>query len=413
MHNYKFDSVRLLGVFTSFVRAFLAMVLVSLVAPSCVSFKTASLYDGVVPMHKPPLPDNINLAVEPVIFYDDVTDVWGLEEEICKVAEATSETVFRGERAIRMEWDRNTPGCKWAGIGIGWDGYAGKDLSVIMDAAAISFYVRTVSGRMFSLPFVLTLEDYSGGMGFCYTANKYFERTAIDEEWQQVIVPLADFDLETENLDPSNIKQLQIELQQGGAVFIDHIELIYYTPPPVEPWMVEDERPDPLDLPIVLFDDDFVNQNGWGMMRDECQDFSIITHPEGSKNAVIQAKWNNRKNCHLVKLGVSWNRWFPVDITPIVDRAALTFRMKPKGGAINGQVEVGFEDYDRALAAVFVTETHWSNQPSSSGWYTVVLPLSEFPNTNDKTRIKHLFMGFHDQGEWLIDDLQLVALPSP
>ena len=128
-----------------------------------------------------------------------------------------------------MSWNRDVKGCKFAGIGIGWDGYAGKDLSEIMDYVAIQMYVRTQKGKSFGLPFVLTLEDYSGGMGFCYTSNKYFERTAIDEEWQKVIVPLADFDTEKENLDPSNIKQLQIELQQSGSVYLDDIKLIFYT----------------------------------------------------------------------------------------------------------------------------------------------------------------------------------------
>lgn len=389
----------------------LVLLYVVLFSVSCVSFKTATLYDGDRPRYVEPLPAEIRLAVEPTIFYDDTRDVWGLEKDECKNVHVTEEVVHSGERAIKMKWDRNTPGCTWSGIGIGWDGYVGKDLSSIYDHAAIAFYARSIEGRMFSLPFVLTLEDYSGGMGFCYTSNKYFERTAIDETWQRVIVPLSDFDIESENLDPTNIKQLQIEFQQSGAVYIDNIELIFYTPEPPKPWMVEEERPSPTKLPITLFDEDFINNNGWGMISDDCQNFKIAPTSGASKGKAIHATWQVDDDCHLVEFGVSWNRWFPVDLTPILETGAIMFKMKYNTDTPFGNIQVGFEDYERAKSKGTVTENHLQGSPAPNQWFDILIPLSELQEGNDPSNIKHLYLAFTESGNVLIDDIRLISLP--
>ncbi|MCB0683938.1 MAG: hypothetical protein KDC32_23980, partial [Saprospiraceae bacterium] len=133
-------------------------------------------------------------------------------------------------------------------------------------------HVRAVEGKMFGLPIVLTLEDYSGGQSYSYTGNKYFERSLIDEQWQRVVVPLATFNIEKDGLDATNVKQLMMELQQSGRVYLDDIRLIFYEPEPQKPWLVEEPLPDPLALPIQLFGDAFLNNNGWGLIADECQD---------------------------------------------------------------------------------------------------------------------------------------------
>lgn len=387
------------------------LALIVLFAASCVTFKTATLYDGDQPKYIAPVPSEIQLAVEPVIFYDDTRDMWGLQKDECQEASITEEVVHSGERAIKLEWDRNAPGCTWAGIGIGWDGYAGKDLSSIFEHAAIAFYARSFQGRMFSLPFVLTLEDYSGGMGFCYTSNKYFERTAIDEVWQRVIIPLSDFDLETENLDPTNIKQLQIELQQNGAVYIDQIELIFFTPEPTQPWITEEERPNPTALPITLFDEAFIDDNGWGMLSDNCQDIQIKAVNGAAKGKAISAQWDVTEECHLVEFGVSWNRWFPVDLRPILNSGAISFKLQYPSKSPLGLITLGFEDYDRAKSRLVVNESHIQGAVTSGQWVDVVIPLSELQEGNNPSKIKHLYLGFSGEGEALIDDIRLIALP--
>lgn len=383
-----------------------------LVTSGCVQMKTLSLYDGEEAVPKPQKPKEIELLVEPRIYDEDATDVWGLEKGDCMEGNVTEEVAYSGKESIYISWNRDEEGCKFAGIGIGWDRYAGKDLSELMEYAAIQLYVRSKEGRMFGLPIVLTLEDYSGGMGFAYTGNKYFERTAIDEEWQRVVVPLSAFDLEKENLDPTNIKQLQLELQQSGSVYLDDIKLVFYEPEPQTPWMEEEVLPNPIAMPIQILDDDFINNNSWGLISDDCQTIKLTDKESSEGNKSVHAKWDTKDGtCKLTAFGASWNKWFPVDITPIRKTGAIQFDIKMAAGSSTQlPIRVGFEDYERAkkdaaLKSAFIEGSQFTDQ-----WNTVTIPLSEIPEGLDFTRIKQLYFALDDSGEVFIDNIKLIAL---
>jgi hypothetical protein len=381
---------------------------------ACVQFKQASLYDGVEVEAKPPKPKDIALIVEPVIYNDDPTDVWGLEKDSCKEASLSKTEVYSGNSALQVTWNLDAEGCDWAGIGIGWDGYAGKDLSEIMDYVAIQMYVRTQKGRAFGLPMVLTLEDYSGGMGFAYTGNKYFERSAIDEEWQKVVVPLSSFEIEKENLDPSNIKQLQIELQQSGSIYLDDISLIFYEPEPQEIWLEEEVLPDPTVFPIQVLNDSFINNNGWGLITDKCQTIALTDKESSEGEKSLYAKWDNSiEDCKLTAFGVSWNKWHPVDLTSVRQTSAIQFDIKILSeNPEKLLMKIGFEVYDRAkyfasLESRFVKDGQFTND-----WTKVTIPLSAIPDGLDFTRIKHLYVNLEGAGEVYIDNIQLIPLNS-
>lgn len=378
----------------------------------CVQFKPQTLYDGIEPIQKPEKPELLSSVVEPVIYRDQSKNMWGLKSDSCQTASLTSEITHSGTEAIDLEWNPAAGGCDFAGIGIGWDDYVGKDLTSIMDYAAIEFYVRSKSGRMFSLPIVLTLEDHSGGMGFSYTDNKYFERTAIDEEWQKVVVPLNTFDMEKENLDPSNIKQLQLELQQSGKIYLDDIQLVYYTPEPMVPWMEEEVLPNPLSTPIVIFDKKFINDNYWGFIKDDCQDFEL--RPLDSSNEggdVIHAKWEENEGCKLMTFGASWNKWKPVDLSSVLDSKGFSFRIKRVSGSSESlPVQVGLEDYDRAVTSVALLPKYVEGGKYDSEWREVKIPLSDLPSNFDFTRTKQLLFSFDESGDVFIDDIKFVAL---
>jgi len=379
----------------------------------CVEFKTIALYDGIEPEPKLPKPETIDRVVEPVIFDDDDSDMWGLEETVCKDGSLTYEQVYSGDVAVKLSWDRGAEGCDFAGIGIGWDAWAGKDLSRLMDYAAIQFYVRSQEEKMFGLPIVLTLIDYSGGMGFAYTANKWFEKTAIDTNWQKVEVPLSAFDLEKENLDVTNIKQLQLELQQAGSIYLDDIKLVYYTPQEVEPWMEEEKLPDPLAVPVQIFDDEFINDNAWGLVDDECQTVSITTAEHFSNNKSVYAKWQDTEDCKLPGFGASWHKWKPVDASEKLKSLKFQFQVKNTGTPSDKlNLRVGMEDYDRRNATVQLTSEYVEGGVYNQEWRTVTVPFKDLPNDFDYTGIKHMIFLFEESGEIYIDDIRLIGNTS-
>jgi len=375
----------------------------------CVSLKKATLYDGVVPPEKVTLPNDISLLVEPRIYDEDATDVWGLQKDVCQEA-SVSDVAFSGKESLKLTWNRNAKGCKWSGIGIGWDNWAGKDLSLIMSSVGIQMYVRTQQGKAFGLPMVLTLIDYSGGMGFLYTSNKYFERVAIDEEWQKVVVPLSAFETTKENLDPSNIKQLQIELQQSGSVYLDDISLVFYEEKPQTPWMEEEKLVNPIAMPKTIFDDAFSNNNGWGLVTNDCKMVEWTKAEKASGEKSLHLKWDTvSEKCRLNAFGVSWNKWHPVNMSSIRESASLEFDLKmANNSASTIPLKIGFEDYDRAKAFATLTAEYVEGGNYDTGWRKVRIPLSAISgNLNFKT-IKQAYFTMEGKGEVFLDNFRLV-----
>ncbi|MEM0961323.1 MAG: glycan-binding surface protein [Bacteroidota bacterium] len=412
----------------------LLLALLALAASGCVQFQPQQLYTGIEAAPVPERPRSLALAAEPIIYSDANDDqVWFQDDVRCTQGSLTEEVVFEGERAVAVSWDRSAEGCEWAGLGFGWDNWAGKNLSELLPYAAIQMRVRAAEGRMFGLPIVLTFEDYSGGMGFAYTDNKYFERPFIDEEWQQVTVPLADFDIEAPGakpLDPTNVKQLMFELQQSGSVYLDDIQLAWYEPEPQEPWIVLPERPDPTALPITLFDDAFINNDGWGLIDDACQSAQI--EPASGRGSVLRMAWDVRPDgCYEGTVGVSWDQWYPIDVTSITDRAAIEFDVRlASGTADQVPVRVALEDYGRQTSQIILDGRFTPSGRFTTDWQTVTIPFSalrgggrelaaapatvgdlpEFQDGANPASIKQLVFFLDDAGEILIDDLRLVAL---
>ncbi len=411
-----------------------ALVGLATVGAGCVQFQPVALYDAVEAAPVPERPRSLSLAVEPMIYGDQTDDtIWFQEDTNCTQGQLTEDVVFEGRRAVEVSWDRAAEGCEWAGLGFGWDGWAGKDLSEVLPYAAVQMQVRSKTGKMYGLPIVLTLEDYSGGMGFAYTGNRYFERPFIDEEWQTVTVPLSAFDLAAAGaaaLDPTNVKQIMFELQQSGSLYIDDVKLIYYQEPEQEPWIVLAERPDATAFPITLFDDAFINDDGWGLVTDACQ--SVQTTPEAGRGSVLSLTWDVRENgCYEGVMGVSWDQWYPVDVTPVAERAAIRFDVRlPEGTATRVPVRVGLEDYNRQLSQIILDARYATAGQFSQTWQTVTIPFSElrgggrelaaapatvgnlpeFKDGADLSNVKQLLFLLDDAGAVQIDDIRLVTL---
>lgn len=377
---------------------------------SCgIQIKEASLYDGFEPEPVPPKPERITLAVEPIIFKDDGTNFWVSDAPECNTGMVTEEVAFEGETAIKINWNRDPAICEWAGFGIGWDDWAGKDLTDVYNHAAIKMQVRSQEGKMYGLPIVLTLEDYSGNMAWSYTTNKYFERFYIDETWQKIVVPLNTFDLTEDNINIGNIKQLMFELQQAGAIYLDDIELIYFEPQPVEPWLVEATAPPAPPYPIQLFDEGFVNNDGWGLLKDPCQDIRITDEARSTGNQSLYVAWDTSKeDCYQVALGASWNEWFPADLSA---NAAQLFLEIDYRLLAPGIIKIGFEDYERQRSFARL-EDNAGLPTDAPGWKTFRVPVTELEGAANLSDIKQFMMVFEGFGEAFFDNIRLVEGPK-
>ncbi|MEL7534200.1 MAG: hypothetical protein AAFN10_23045 [Bacteroidota bacterium] len=362
----------------------LAILIVLIGLAGCIQLRPISLYDGKEAAPVMQKPEAIAKIVDPILYQDDTLNVWGILTDSCKNFQLVEDVKYSGTAGLKLKWERQ--GCEWIGFGMGWDDYSGKDLQPLMEYAAFQMHVRTPKGKSFGLPFVLTLEDYSGEMSFCYTANKYFERTTIDEEWQKVTVPLKDFDDEGVGFDYGNIKQLQIEMQQAGEVYLDEIKLVFYEEVAEEPWLAEDVLPDPKELPIKMFEDDFINQDGWGLIDSDCQKVQVSSAEAFAGGKSIHASWDyTGEKCSLPFFGVSWAKWQAVDVRPIVESAKLSFYIK-SDQLDELSFQVYLEDFNRSTSAV-IWDPAWA-KAAKNGWYKVEIPMIDFFGVRSVSEIK-------------------------
>ncbi len=405
----------------------------ALLVSGCVQFQPAMLYSGMEAAPVPERPRTLSLAAEPIIFDDQTDDtIWFQDDARCTQGEVTSDVVYAGQRAVAVSWNRNADGCEWAGFGIGWDGWAGKDLSELLPYAAIEMHVRSKEGTMYGLPIVLTFEDYSGGMGFAYTGNGYFERSVIDEDWQKVTVPLANFDNEIENLDITNVKQLMFELQGSGSIYMDEVKLIFYEEQEQEPWLVEEPRPDPTALPIQLFDDSFINDNGWGLVSDGCQTVELTDADPSTGSAALHLRWDLSPDlCYQGSMGVSWDKWYPIDMTEVVEQTAIQFDVRLTSGTSQSiPLRFGIEDYNRQFSGAKLDGSYTESGRFTSEWQTVTIPLvnlrgggfqlaaapattgnvAEPQGRADWGNVKQLIIYMDEAGEVLLDNIRLVEI---
>lgn len=247
----------------------------------------------------------------------------------CIEGEVVEFIIYSGDCVLKIKWD--CVDCEWVGFGIGWDDWVGKDLMEVFEYVVIEMYVCFEEGKMFGLLVVFMLEDYSGNMVWLYVVNKYFECYFIDEDWQCVVVLFNIFDLNEDGLDIGNIKQLMFELQQVGSIYLDDIQLIYYEVLEFEVWLFEEVVLELEVYLVVLFKDGFINDNGWGLYEDYCQNICLIDEQVVEGNIVICVIWDVLMvDCYWVSIGVSWNSWFFIDMIKVKDNVMIKIVLKSK-----------------------------------------------------------------------------------
>lgn len=159
----------------------------------------------------------------------DQSSSWIKKANVCLEIKSIENIFFSGSKCMHWKWNKNAGNCEWLGMGFGWDGWQGKDMSNIIDKAAIQLKVRSVNGILKSLPLAACLEDYSGTQLWIGFKPQTIESSIISEEWSNVILPIREFEWEiAPNFDPSNVKQFIVQFEAEGEIYVDQIEVIPY-----------------------------------------------------------------------------------------------------------------------------------------------------------------------------------------
>lgn len=188
-------------------------------------FKKLGLYDEDTRKVKKSIRDFTALD----LYTDGLSDeIWKTNVNACIAMKQGFDRPKNGSSYLSIQWDKVAGGCSWIGMGIGWDGWSGKNLSAIYDTAAIQLYVRSTSVPIYNLPLALGIEDHSNQQVWIGFSAGFIENGVITKEWTKITIPLQLFNFEDENFDGSNVKQLIIQFEASGNIEVDAIEMVPY-----------------------------------------------------------------------------------------------------------------------------------------------------------------------------------------
>ena len=194
-----------------------------LLSSACVSLKPTTLFDAPSDTAEPAHIENFYALT---VLKDKLnSEVWFTPNVNCIEVENSPITKYAGTSAIHLKWDKQEGGCDWIGMGIGWDGWAPKDLSMIMNKAAIQFKAYTDGGKIVSLPLAAAMEDYGGKQAWIGFAAKYIVHND-GEDWATITLPLNDFGWDEFGADETNVKQMIIQFEAAGNVYFDEMTVV-------------------------------------------------------------------------------------------------------------------------------------------------------------------------------------------
>ena len=161
------------------------------------------------------------------IFKDDMDkSVWASPETQCVEMKSEIKNVYADNGALHIKWDKIKGGCKWIGIGFGWNNWMSKNMIDISESTAVQMQVKSVSGSFSNLPVAFAFEDYGGVQTYFGFQKKLAAGNFNDTSWTSVTIPLSNFDFKKNDFNIENVKQFIIQLEGDGNVYLDNIKFI-------------------------------------------------------------------------------------------------------------------------------------------------------------------------------------------
>ncbi|OYU97505.1 MAG: hypothetical protein CFE21_04215 [Bacteroidetes bacterium B1(2017)] len=341
------------------------------------------------------------------VYHDQTVDVWGIEKTDCKNFYRLDSLAYKGKSCLSLTWDK-TGSCPWMGLGFGWNGYAAKDLTDVMQTGSIDFYVRAIKGKQFIPTFIFLLEDYAGVQTASLLKAKHLERYPIDEEWQKVSIPLSSFlNAPAPLSDFSNIKSLNIECQGSGALLLDEFYIGGASVSSVAGTKFGQTTTQ--NFPAILFADEF--KYAWGLGKTEGRLVEVQSFEKYEGNSSLHLKWNEAESKkQLLELGMNWEHWQAIALPDSMSLYSLHFFAKQNASESLSKLELGFESYAGTNTFIKIKDTYYKTSSNKADWMEVTIPLTEFAfyeKNFDTTRFKQFLIRFKGSGELWLDNITL------
>jgi len=303
------------------------------------------------------------------------------------------------KNSLHIKTDK-PPACEWIGMGIGWDGWQGKDLSAIISNAAIEFMARVDGDPIYNIPIVFILEDYSANQ--CYATAGYLgiEGGEVTRKWTRVIVPLPTFSYQTNNIDLTNIKQLLLQCYDKVDIYIDDMKIIphEHNYKKISSSLTVKE----MALPINIFSEEL--NSAWGINNDYCGNIKLSSDLNYSAGKFIDIDIDKNK-CNWKEFGISWNDWLYTDLSSSIYGVYLEFDIKLDEYQ---DTKISIEDYNGKKMKIDLAK--YINTKKNDKWQKIRIPMKKFPireSAIDLKRIKNIIFAFEDKAKLKIDNIKL------
>jgi len=303
------------------------------------------------------------------------------------------------KNSLHIKTDK-PPTCEWIGMGIGWDGWQGKDLSSIISNAAIEFMARVDGDPIYNIPIVFILEDYSANQ--CYATAGYLgiEGGEVTKKWTRVIVPLPTFSYQTNNIDLTNIKQLLLQCYDKVDIYIDDMKIIphEHNYKKISSSLSVKETA----LPINIFSEEL--NSAWGISNDYCGNIKLSSDVNYTAGKFIDIDIDKNK-CKWKEFGISWNDWLYTDLSSSIYGVYLEFDIKLDEYQ---DTKISIEDYNGKKMKIDLAK--YINKTKNDKWQKIRIPMKKFPireSAIDLKRIKNIIFAFEDKAKLKIDNIKL------
>jgi hypothetical protein len=160
--------------------------------------------------------------------YKDALDksVWVSPETQCVTMQTETKNVYAHDGAMHLKWDKIKGGCKWIGVGFGWNNWQAKDMLDITENSAVQMQVKAVKGSFKNFPVAFAFEDYGGVQSYFGFQYNLASGTFNDSTWTSVTIPLSKFDFKKSDFNIESVKQFMIQLEGDGDIYLDNIKFI-------------------------------------------------------------------------------------------------------------------------------------------------------------------------------------------
>ena len=286
----------------------------------CSQFNAVTLYSNDTSEVHP-----LDYFDQAMIFHDSQANiVTGLRNTTCKEVRFEQGNSFGGEDHMSIEWDASR-GCKFIGIQIPWANYAAKDLTALLDCAAIEMAIRLEEGSLTNIPMFFGLVDYAGRQ--CMTKINFLgmDDGLLDTSWRKVRIPLRAFNHQRRGVNMANIKELKIEFQRSGHAHIDEIKIVRHEHRyPIEP---DHSSEVVAGLPWKI---GTTPEEWWGINPRYSSSFLFGEEQNAigfneANSMIIQAEVDTAMPPAWDQFGVSFSNWKRVDLVSLHTTAALSF----------------------------------------------------------------------------------------